>query len=153
MKINGSLIAAVKLITVGVSAFCPQTFVPLPKTESLGLNTPPAHSPSSRSDPSLLKLPPNRFSSTQLHYRKGFGDSNYLLNEFRTANGEIINPYRVLKVSRNADRKEIRQSYRMLSKKYHPDGARFREVLPGNWYVSRFPFCILSSLYFRWAGH
>lgn len=58
---------------------------------------------------------------------------NFLMDQFKTADGEIINPYRVLKVSRNAERKEIRESYRSLSKKYHPDGVRYREFLPGRW--------------------
>lgn len=58
---------------------------------------------------------------------------NFLMDQFKTADGEIINPYRVLRVSRNAERKEIRESYRSLSKKYHPDGVRYREILPGRW--------------------
>ena len=89
-----------------------------------------------------------RSQTTQIRYSNGNSDnSNYLLDEFRTADGEIVNPYRVLKVGRHADRKEIRQSYRSLSKKYHPDGARFREVLPGSWYVERW------HLYSMWISH
>ena len=64
------------------------------------------------------------------HNRDGSSDS-FLLDDFKTADGAAINPYRVLKVDRNAERKEIKQSYRNLSKKYHPDGVRFREVMPG----------------------
>jgi len=64
------------------------------------------------------------------HNRDGSSDS-FLLDDFKTADGEAINPYRVLKVDRNAERKEIKQSYKNLSKKYHPDGVRFREVMPG----------------------
>jgi DnaJ-class molecular chaperone len=64
------------------------------------------------------------------------GDS-YLLDEFKIHSGEVINPYRVLKVSRKADRTEIKQSYRTLSRRYHPDGNMHkREILPGscnNW--------------------
>jgi DnaJ-class molecular chaperone with C-terminal Zn finger domain len=60
-------------------------------------------------------------------------DSNFLMDQFRTADGEIIDPYRVLKVGRKADKDEIRKSYRTLSKKYHPDGVRFRDVFPGKW--------------------
>jgi curved DNA-binding protein CbpA len=55
------------------------------------------------------------------------------MDQFKTADGEIIDPYRILKVGRKADKEEIRKSYRMLSKKYHPDGVRFREVFPGKW--------------------
>ena len=56
-----------------------------------------------------------------------------LLDDFRIAGGEVVNPYRVLNVSRNADRKEIKSAYRMLSRKYHPDGILQRNdgILPG----------------------
>lgn len=56
-----------------------------------------------------------------------------LLDDFRIAGGEVVNPYRVLKVSRNADRMEIKSAYRTLSRKYHPDGILQRndDILPG----------------------
>lgn len=67
-------------------------------------------------------------------------ENNFLLSEFKTANGEIVNPYRVLKVSRSAERKEIRNAYRALSRRYHPDGAMHRDILPGSWYVLLYYF-------------
>lgn len=61
--------------------------------------------------------------------------SNTLMDEFSTADGEIINPYKILKVSRSAQRQEIRQAYLRLSKKYHPDAVsqiiKNKGVLPG----------------------
>lgn len=69
----------------------------------------------------------NAFSPRTTH------ESNFLMDDFRTADGEIIDPYKVLKVGRRAERKEIRECYLKLSKKYHPDGVRFREILPGKW--------------------
>ncbi len=69
-------------------------------------------------------------STTALRYSRSSDDS-FLLEDFTTSDGEVVNPYRTLKVGRNAQRDEIRQSYRALSKKYHPDGVRFREVMPG----------------------
>jgi len=69
-------------------------------------------------------------STTALRYSRSSDDS-FLLEDFTTSDGEVVNPYRTLKVGRNAERYEIRQSYRTLSKKYHPDGVRFREVMPG----------------------
>ena len=56
-----------------------------------------------------------------------------LLDDFRIAGGEVVNPYRVLNVSRNADRMEIKSAYRTLSRKYHPDGILQRNdgILPG----------------------
>eukprot|EP00525_Craspedostauros_australis_P006924 CAMPEP_0198109342 /NCGR_PEP_ID=MMETSP1442-20131203/1361_1 /TAXON_ID= /ORGANISM="Craspedostauros australis, Strain CCMP3328" /LENGTH=278 /DNA_ID=CAMNT_0043764951 /DNA_START=204 /DNA_END=1040 /DNA_ORIENTATION=+ len=53
------------------------------------------------------------------------------LDEFKTGSGEIVNPYQILKVARDADRKSIRASYIKMSRKFHPDGARHREILPG----------------------
>lgn len=56
-----------------------------------------------------------------------------LLDDFRIAGGEVVNPYRILNVSRNADRQEIKAAYRTLSRKYHPDGMLQRndDILPG----------------------
>jgi hypothetical protein len=60
---------------------------------------------------------------------------NTLMDEFSTADGEIVNPYKILKVSRTADRQEIRQAYLRLSKKYHPDAVaqtiKNSGILPG----------------------
>lgn len=55
-----------------------------------------------------------------------------MLKHFASASGEILNPYQVLDVPREADRKEIRQAYMKLSRKYHPDGLRHRSILPGS---------------------
>ena len=59
--------------------------------------------------------------------------SHFLLDEFKTHSGELINPYETLKVSREADRTVVRRRYVELSKKYHPDGARHKDILPGKW--------------------
>mmetsp|Transcript_38930 Transcript_38930/g.58480 ORF Transcript_38930/g.58480 Transcript_38930/m.58480 type:complete len:192 (-) Transcript_38930:665-1240(-) len=69
--------------------------------------------------------------SSRAQNRRSNNRPDYLLENFKTASGEVLNPYRVLKVSRSADRIEIKKAYRSLSRKYHPDGARFREILPG----------------------
>ena len=61
-----------------------------------------------------------------------------LLDDFKTATGELVNPYKILKVSRKADRTEIRNAYRSLSKAYHPDGflqKKDKAILPGRWSV------------------
>jgi len=59
-------------------------------------------------------------------------DSSYLLNEFRLYNGELVDPYNVLKVSRKAERSDIRKKYIDLSRRYHPDAAMHRDILPGS---------------------
>jgi DnaJ domain len=67
---------------------------------------------------------------------RDFGEkhsNNFLLEEFCTYSGESVDPYRTLKVSRDAKRPEIRKAYIGLSKRYHPDGVRHRDILPGKW--------------------
>lgn len=60
-------------------------------------------------------------------------ESNYLLGEFRTADGYIVDPYQVLQVNRNAELGDIKKQYRALSKIYHPDSIRHLDKLPGEW--------------------
>jgi DnaJ-class molecular chaperone len=67
-----------------------------------------------------------------LHARVEKNEDSKWLQEFSTASGEVINPYKVLKVSRKATRQEIRQSYVTLSKRYHCDAVRHRSLLPGS---------------------
>lgn len=81
-----------------------------------------------------------RVSFREAATARTFGDEeknqekkHFLLEEFSTHAGEVINPYKILKVSREADRSEIRKAYIKLSKRYHPDGARHRDILPGKW--------------------
>ena len=72
------------------------------------------------------------------------------------------NPYQVLKVPRDAEKKEIKDAYRKLSKRYHPDGVRFREVLPGKWWVQffvgrngqivRMHVCLCRCMSLYWAS-
>jgi hypothetical protein len=64
--------------------------------------------------------------------QEGYG-ANYLLDDFRTAEGEVVNPYRVLEVKRAAEIGDIKQQYRKMSKMYHPDVVRHKDVLPGKW--------------------
>ena len=61
--------------------------------------------------------------------------SNFLLEEFSIYNGEVLDPYKVLKVHRSAERQEIRQKYINLSRRYHPDVVMHKDILPGSWYV------------------
>lgn len=72
-------------------------------------------------------------SSSTAKFAKGSHvKSKYLWNDFKTYSGEILNPYKVLKVSRRASTEEIKKAYRALSRKYHPDGVRHRGILPGS---------------------
>eukprot|EP00979_Chaetoceros_neogracilis_P010609 scaffold2522_cov203-Chaetoceros_neogracile.AAC.3 len=64
--------------------------------------------------------------------QEGYG-ANYLLDDFRTAEGEVVNPYRVLEVTRAAEIGDIKQQYRKMSKMYHPDVVRHKDVFPGKW--------------------
>jgi DnaJ-domain-containing protein 1 len=55
------------------------------------------------------------------------------LTDFKTAKGNLVDPYKVLKIPRTATSAEIKQSYRKLSRKWHPDAVARKEILPGNW--------------------
>ena len=59
--------------------------------------------------------------------------THFLMEEFTIHSGEIVNPYETLRVSRKAERTEIRQAYIRLSKRYHPDKVRHSTILPGRW--------------------
>ena len=59
--------------------------------------------------------------------------TNFLLRDFETFDGEVIDPYKILKVRRKASVAEIKRAYRNLSRRYHPDAARQRDILPGKW--------------------
>jgi len=72
-------------------------------------------------------------TATSRDFPKEEDSKNFLLEEFSIHTGEIVNPYRTLKVSRDANRSDIRKAYIGLSKRYHPDGVRHREILPGKW--------------------
>ena len=79
----------------------------------------------------------HRYSTAMAASNAADLQGNSLLQEFTIHSGEVINPYQVLKVSRQADRAEIKRSYRNLSRRYHPDGNMHkRDILPGkcnNW--------------------
>ncbi len=65
--------------------------------------------------------------------KKSEPDVSSWLEEFQTAKGSIVDPYKVLRVPRTATKADIKQSYRKLSRKLHPDMVANRDILPGNW--------------------
>jgi len=71
------------------------------------------------------------------HSKKSGGAKNnngsFLMDKYRDpSTGEVMDPYSVLKITRSADRQEIKNAYRAHSRRYHPDVLRFRDVLPGS---------------------
>jgi DnaJ-class molecular chaperone len=61
-----------------------------------------------------------------------YDEEHFLLKKFVTSSGEVINPYNVLNVPRDANRADIKGNYKQLAKKYHPD-TRNKKILPGKW--------------------
>ena len=55
------------------------------------------------------------------------------LTDFRTADGELVDPYKLLNIKRSASKTEIKESYRRLSRKLHPDAVQQSNILPGRW--------------------
>jgi DnaJ-class molecular chaperone len=74
--------------------------------------------------------PTTRLSAARVN--QAVKKDSFLLDDFKTANGELIEPYKVLKVGRGAEKSEIKKAYRELSRRYHPDGVRYRDLLPGS---------------------
>eukprot|EP00523_Entomoneis_sp_CCMP467_P006039 CAMPEP_0168735560 /NCGR_PEP_ID=MMETSP0724-20121128/9400_1 /TAXON_ID=265536 /ORGANISM="Amphiprora sp., Strain CCMP467" /LENGTH=311 /DNA_ID=CAMNT_0008782715 /DNA_START=67 /DNA_END=1002 /DNA_ORIENTATION=+ len=81
----------------------------------------------------------NRQSSLLLRARKSNNDddnlnnNNFLMDDYRDpTTGEILDPYRILKIPRDAPRQQIKQAYRNLSRRYHPDTLLHRDILPGS---------------------
>lgn len=78
-----------------------------------------------------------------------------LMDDFRLASGEVVNPYRTLKIPRDGEKSAIKKKYYELSKLYHPDRARFSDILPGKcddldevaeeWERIKFSYEILSD--------
>jgi DnaJ-class molecular chaperone len=66
------------------------------------------------------------------HQQRASKKDSFLLDDFRLSNGDLLDPYKTLKVPRTAPRSEIKKSYYTLSRRYHPDGVRHRTILPGS---------------------
>jgi DnaJ-class molecular chaperone len=80
----------------------------------------------------FVLLPRKRSLSHSFMSSVGDDSRSYWLDEFKAPCGEILDPYRTLKIRRQANSDEIKKAYRELSKRYHPDTQRFRDVLPGS---------------------
>jgi hypothetical protein len=97
---------------------------------------------SSRSVPSSTQLCSSSSSSSNDSSRGKNGKTKFgqrtvseasrFLSDFRSANGEIIDPYKSLRVPRGATPDDIKTSYRKLSRKLHPDAVSKSRILPGN---------------------
>jgi len=59
-------------------------------------------------------------------------ETSFLMEEFTTYTGEVLQPYDLLGVGREAERLDIRRAYIEKSKLYHPDAVRHSASLPSN---------------------
>jgi DnaJ domain len=102
---NAWLLVVVAVVAItNVDAFMIASEMNTPRTSLMGLNVASTSSSSSRVDQ---------------HDRS----VKYLMTDFcLPSTGELIDPYKILKVSRDADVSSIKASYRTLSRRYHPDG-------------------------------
>ncbi|KAL7547478.1 hypothetical protein ACHAWF_010773 [Thalassiosira exigua] len=74
---------------------------------------------------------PRRTATARLRGRRADAEVSRYLTDFTTADGAVVDPYKTLRVSRDATLVEIKGSYRRLSRKLHPDMVAQRDVLPG----------------------
>jgi hypothetical protein len=70
-----------------------------------------------------------------LHVRTLTSSKEKWLEEFKAPTGEILDPYKVLKVKRDATIADIKVAYREQSRRFHPDTQRYKDMLPGSWCV------------------
>jgi DnaJ domain len=68
-----------------------------------------------------------------LHVRSVASSKEKWLEEFKAPTGEILNPYKVLKINRDATIADIKVAYREQSRRFHPDTQRYKDMLPGSW--------------------
>lgn len=97
-------------------------------SECKGFSVPP---PNPRPRPTERKtVVGKREAATARAFREEKPKRSFLLEEFTTYNGELVQPYDLLGISCKAERLEIRKAYIELSKQYHPDAVRHRDALP-----------------------
>ena len=121
------LLAAVSLILGIVDAFT--LLYPSSRTSARKQQLCSSSSSSSSSNDADAS-PPSKNGKTKWGQRTESEASRFLA-DFRDANGDIVDPYRSLRVSRTATLEDIKASYRKLSKKLHPDAVIKSNILPG----------------------
>lgn len=70
------------------------------------------------------------FPKQNSHHDVKSTTNDKLFNQFQTSKGEVLNPYKILEISRSASREEVKKAYYNLSRIYHPDSLHHRRVLP-----------------------
>jgi len=139
-------------ILVSISAVAVSSFQP---------GKPHALLASTRSHDTYYSSKTNLYANTTGKYgktkwgQKTDAEVSRFLTDFRTADGNVVDPYKMLRLSRDATAPQIKQSYRRLSRKLHPDMVAQNEVLPGRctnleevreeWERVKFSYEILSD--------
>lgn len=93
--------------------------------------------------------------STVRSYADEKQETSFLLEEFTTYTGEVVQPYFMLGVGREAEKIDVRRAYIEKSKLYHPDAVRHSASLPSDcssvddvrdqWERIKFSYEILSD--------
>ncbi|KAL3817582.1 hypothetical protein ACHAXA_006471 [Cyclostephanos tholiformis] len=72
-----------------------------------------------------------RGNNGKTKFGQGTNVEDRFLSDFKTADGSSVDPYKILQIKRSATSAEIKQSYRRLSRKLHPDMVAQSDILPG----------------------
>jgi len=132
------LAVIISTLAITVSSFSPpgrphHHITPFPSRSCNIITTTNDSTTSSTSTTRLYSSTKGKNGKTKFGQRTDSTEVSRYLTEFRTADGKVVDPYKLLQVKRNCSQADIKQSYRRLSKKLHPDMVARAEILPGRW--------------------
>lgn len=154
------LAVIISTLAITVSSFSPpgrphHHTTPFPSGSCNIITTTNDSTTSSTSTTRLYSSTKGKNGKTKFGQRTDSTEVSRYLTEFRTADGKVVDPYKLLQVKRNCSQADIKQSYRRLSKKLHPDMVARAEILPGRctnldevrdeWERVKFSYEILSD--------
>jgi uncharacterized membrane protein YkvA (DUF1232 family) len=69
----------------------------------------------------LYRYPKRKYAQERVYQQQGAGSQSGSQREQKGESGPPHDPYQILGISRKASQQEIKQAYKQLAGKYHPD--------------------------------